>query len=137
MQILSCQNPRDAKKNLTQQCDYEPSRDASAKKLDPSLERSEWPLHPSGGSCLPQQCQCKGCVNPFTAALAPSGSSTQKTQKQSSLPFDIDVTHLLPSDAEVIKDDVLGVPDDAAQEEPGHSQGKSSMRVWKPWSRAH
>lgn len=43
-------------------------------------------------------------------------------QKRGGLPFDVDVTHLLPSDAEVIEDDVLGVPDDAAQDKPGQPQ---------------
>jgi len=43
-------------------------------------------------------------------------------QERVGLPFDIDVTHLLPSDADVIKDDVLGVPDDAAQKEPVQPQ---------------
>lgn len=53
----------------------------------------------------------------------PSGYGTRRTQKQGGgLPFDVDVTHLLPCDAEVIEDDVLGVPDDAAQEEPGQSR---------------
>lgn len=37
-------------------------------------------------------------------------------------PFDIDVAHLLPGDAEVVQDHVLGVPDDAAQVEPGKSR---------------
>lgn len=34
------------------------------------------------------------------------------------LPFDINVTHLLPADADIIQDDITGVPDDATQEEP-------------------
>lgn len=42
-------------------------------------------------------------------------------------PFDVDVTHLLPTDADVIQDDVTGVPDDAAQEEPGTQNQKSYL----------
>lgn len=34
------------------------------------------------------------------------------------LPFHVNVTHFLPADADVIEDDITGVPDDAAQEEP-------------------
>lgn len=33
------------------------------------------------------------------------------------LPFYIDVTHFLPADADIIKDDINCVPDDATQEE--------------------
>lgn len=60
-------------------------------------------------------------VNSSTAALVPSDCSIWRAQKWGGLPFDVDVAHLLPRDAEVIEDDVLGVPDDAAQVEPeGH-----------------
>lgn len=34
------------------------------------------------------------------------------------LPFNVDVAHFLPADADIVQDDVAGVPDDAAQEEP-------------------
>lgn len=34
------------------------------------------------------------------------------------LPSHVDVAHFLPADADIIQDDVAGVPDDAAQEEP-------------------
>lgn len=34
------------------------------------------------------------------------------------LPFDVDVAHFLPADADIIQDDITGVPDDATQEEP-------------------
>lgn len=34
-------------------------------------------------------------------------------------PFDVDITHLLPCDALLIQDDVLGVPDDDTQVVPG------------------
>ena len=33
-------------------------------------------------------------------------------------PFDVDVAHFLAADADIIQDDVTGVPDDATQEEP-------------------
>lgn len=36
-----------------------------------------------------------------------------------SSPFDVDVAHVLPCDALLIQDDVLGVPDDDTQEVPG------------------
>lgn len=35
------------------------------------------------------------------------------------LPFHVDVAHFLTGDAEVIQDDVLGIPDNATQVEPG------------------
>lgn len=37
---------------------------------------------------------------------------------RSNLPFDVNVAHFLAADANVIQEDVAGVPDDAAQEEP-------------------
>lgn len=37
---------------------------------------------------------------------------------RSNLPFDVNVAHLLAADADVVQEDVVGVPDDAAQEEP-------------------
>lgn len=40
------------------------------------------------------------------------------------LPFDIDVAHPLPADADVIQDDVTGVPDDAAQKKPEEKHHK-------------
>lgn len=90
----------------------------SAKELAPWLERCEWPLQPMG---LRATAAVLMHINSFTAALVPSDCGTRRAQKWGGLPFDVDVTHLLPSDAEVIEDDVLGVPDDAAQVEPeGH-----------------
>ena len=38
------------------------------------------------------------------------------------LPFHVDVAHLLPAEADVVQDDVAGVPDDATQEEPEGGQ---------------
>lgn len=37
---------------------------------------------------------------------------------RSNLPFDVNVAHFLAADANVVQEDVAGVPDDAAQEEP-------------------
>lgn len=34
------------------------------------------------------------------------------------IPFNIDVAHLLPADADVIQDDITGVPNDATEEKP-------------------
>lgn len=42
-------------------------------------------------------------------------------------PFNIDVAHLLPADADVIQDDITGVPDDAAQEESDQKHSLLSM----------
>lgn len=42
------------------------------------------------------------------------------------LPFNVDVTHLLPTDADIIQDDITGVPDDATQEKPEQEQ------MWLP-----
>lgn len=38
------------------------------------------------------------------------------------VPFDVDVAHPLPGDADVVQDDVTGVPDDAPQEKPEEEQ---------------
>lgn len=38
------------------------------------------------------------------------------------LPFNVDIAHLLPADADIIQDDIAGVPDDATQEEPEQKQ---------------
>lgn len=42
------------------------------------------------------------------------------------LPFNVDVTHLLSADADIIQDDITGVPDDATQEKPEEEQ------MWLP-----
>lgn len=43
------------------------------------------------------------------------------------LPFHINVAHLLPCDAEVIQDHVLGVPDDTTQEKPVEKNDSNHM----------
>lgn len=45
------------------------------------------------------------------------------------LPFDINVAHLLPADADIIQDDITGVPDDATQEEP-EKKRFNYLRYW-------
>ena len=42
-----------------------------------------------------------------------------------SLPLHINITHLLPCDAEVVQDHVLCVPDDTTQEKPVEKNGLS------------
>lgn len=42
-----------------------------------------------------------------------------------SLPFHVNVTHLLPRDAEVIQDHVLCVPDNTTQEKPVEEKGST------------
>lgn len=43
-------------------------------------------------------------------------------------PFNVDVTHFLPADADIVQDDITGVPDDATQEEP---EKEIIVHVWK------
>lgn len=38
------------------------------------------------------------------------------------LPFNVDVAHLLPTDADIIQDDITGVPDDAPQKKSEQEQ---------------
>lgn len=50
------------------------------------------------------------------------------------LPFDVNVAHFLTADANVVQDDVTGVPDDATQEEPeSHIRGlrRESFHHWR------
>lgn len=43
---------------------------------------------------------------------------------KTNLPFHVNVTHFLTADADVVQDDVTGVPDDATKEEPeSHIRG--------------
>lgn len=52
----------------------------------------------------------------------------------STLPFDVDVTHVLSSDAGLIQSHVSGVPDDHTQEMPGkHSEYELSDNVTQWW----
>lgn len=47
-----------------------------------------------------------------------------------SSPFDVDVTHILPCDALLIQNDVLGVPDDDTQEVPGTQRILEECCFW-------
>lgn len=42
-------------------------------------------------------------------------------------PFDVDVAHFLPADADIIQDDITGVPDDATQEQPERESKTSTI----------
>lgn len=44
------------------------------------------------------------------------------------IPLHIDVTHFLSTNADVIKDDITGVPYDTAQEEPTDSYEEKEIR---------
>lgn len=45
-------------------------------------------------------------------------------KQKANLPFDVNVAHFLTADANVVQDDVIGVPDDATQQEPeSHIRG--------------
>lgn len=54
---------------------------------------------------------------------------------RSCLPFDVNVAHFLAADADVVQEDVTGVPDDAAQEEPESHNAAHQMQKQKVSSR--
>lgn len=47
---------------------------------------------------------------------------------RSNLPFDVNVAHFLAADANVVQEDVAGVPDDATQEEPESHDAAHQIR---------
>jgi hypothetical protein len=47
-----------------------------------------------------------------------------------SSPFDVDVTHVLPSDALLIQDNVLGIPDDHTQVVPEKKKKPHILKVY-------
>lgn len=46
----------------------------------------------------------------------------ERSEVKEVVPFDVDVAHLLPAEADIIQDDITRVPDDATQEKPEHEQ---------------
>lgn len=52
---------------------------------------------------------------------------------KTNLPFDVNVAHFLTADANVIQEDVTGVPDDATQEEPESHNAAYHIQRFEKW----
>lgn len=100
---------------------------STAGDVNPQLEipgsitgEPRWSLHPSSLQVYPSNPNPRTTLIPSLPLLCLRNNPGDSRAGHS--PFDVDVAHLLPGDAEVIQDHVLGVPDDAAQVEPGKSR---------------